>query len=39
MNQQFRKYYDQILQEEEKARESIENALVEKYIYLLFNIY
>ena len=36
---QFKKFYDQILEGEEKARESIENALVEKYIYLLFNIY
>ena len=33
MNQkipQFKNCYDQILQEEEKAREKIENALIEK---------
>ena len=29
-NPQFKKYNDQILDEEEKAREKIENALVEK---------
>ena len=27
---QFKKFYDQILEEEEKARESIENALNKK---------
>ena len=29
-NPQFKKYYDQILEAEEKARESIETALNEK---------
>ena len=29
-NPQFKKFYDQILEEEDKARESIENALNEK---------
>ena len=29
-NTQLKKYYDQILEEEEKARERIENALSEK---------
>ena len=28
--QQFKNYYDQIITEEEKARESIENTLAEK---------
>ena len=33
MNQpQFKKYYDRILEEEEKAREAIEIALNQKYI-------
>ena len=31
---QFKKYYDRILEEEEKARESIESALNEKYTYI-----
>ena len=35
MNPQFKKYYDQIVGEEEKARESIQNALEEKYITIL----
>ncbi len=29
-NAQFKKFYDQITEEEEKARETIENALNEK---------
>ena len=29
-NAQFKKFYDQIIEEEEKARETIENALNEK---------
>jgi hypothetical protein len=29
-NPQFKKFFDQILEEEEKARERIENALSEK---------
>ena len=29
---QLKKYYDQILEEEEKARDTIENALNEKYV-------
>ena len=28
--QQFKKFYDQIINEEERARETIENALAEK---------
>ena len=32
---QFRKNYDQILEEEEKARDTIENALNEKYIKII----
>ena len=31
-NPQLKKYYDQILEEEEKARDTIENALNEKYV-------
>ena len=33
---QFKKYYDQIVAEEEKARESIQNALEEKYFNIFF---
>ncbi len=36
---QFKKYYDRILEEEEKARESIESALNEKYTYIFNKIY
>ena len=40
MNPQFKKFYDQIIGEEEKARESIQNALEEKYVifFIYFNI-
>ena len=38
MNPQFKKYYDQIMGEEEKARESIQSALEEKYIFTNFII-
>ena len=34
-NPQFKKYYDQILEAEEKARDSIETALNEKYFLII----
>ena len=39
MNPQFKKYYDQIIGEEEKARESIQNALEEKYVIYYFYLF
>ena len=39
VKEQFKKYYDRILEEEEKARESIESALNEKYTYIFNKIY
>ena len=40
MNPQFKRYYDQILEAEEQARETIENALNEKYInYFKYNFF